>query len=129
MSPRIVTFTVNPALDVAMEAGEARPGHKIRTRGATYDPGGGVLGRARMIPHSIVLGGFGVTSLVRRLIPHLVDSASGDAAEDWRRCRGDFDRRHGDEFLRFDQPNPTHSRRGVSSISAPVGHERTKSGR
>ena len=39
MSPRIVTFTVNPALDVAMEAGEARPGHKIR------DPRGDVLSR------------------------------------------------------------------------------------
>ena len=26
-----------------------------------------------MIPHSIVLGGFGVTSQVRRFIPHLVD--------------------------------------------------------
>ena len=49
MSPRIVTLTVNPALDVAMEAGEVRPGHKIRTRGATYDPGGGGINVARVI--------------------------------------------------------------------------------
>jgi 6-phosphofructokinase 2 len=49
MSPRIVTLTVNPALDVAMEAGEVRPGHKIRTRGTTYDPGGGGINVARVI--------------------------------------------------------------------------------
>lgn len=49
MSPRIVTLTVNPALDVAMEAGEVRPGHKIRTRGATYDPGGGGVNVSRVI--------------------------------------------------------------------------------
>jgi 6-phosphofructokinase 2 len=49
MSPRIVTLTVNPALDVAMEAGEVRPGHKIRTRGATYDPGGGGINVSRVI--------------------------------------------------------------------------------
>lgn len=49
MAPRIVTLTVNPALDVAMEAGEVRPGHKIRTRGTTYDPGGGGINVARVI--------------------------------------------------------------------------------
>lgn len=49
MSPRIVTLTVNPALDVAMEAGEVRPGHKIRTRGTTYDPGGGGINVSRVI--------------------------------------------------------------------------------
>ncbi len=49
MAPRIVTLTVNPALDVAMEAGEVRPGHKIRTRGTRYDPGGGGINVARVI--------------------------------------------------------------------------------
>jgi 6-phosphofructokinase 2 len=49
MSPRIVTLTVNPALDVAMEAGEVRPGHKIRTQGTTYDPGGGGINVSRTI--------------------------------------------------------------------------------
>jgi 6-phosphofructokinase 2 len=49
MSPRIVTLTVNPALDVAMDASEVRPGHKIRTQGATYDPGGGGINISRVI--------------------------------------------------------------------------------
>jgi 6-phosphofructokinase 2 len=49
MSKRIATLTVNPALDIAMEATEVRPGHKMRTRGATYDPGGGGINVSRVI--------------------------------------------------------------------------------
>lgn len=49
MSKRIVTLTANPALDIAMEASEVRPGHKIRTRGATYDPGGGGINVSRVV--------------------------------------------------------------------------------
>jgi 6-phosphofructokinase 2 len=49
MSPRIVTLTVNPALDIAMEASEVRPGHKMRTRDATYDPGGGGVNVSRVV--------------------------------------------------------------------------------
>jgi 6-phosphofructokinase 2 len=49
MSQRIVTLTVNPALDIAMEAGEVRPGHKVRTKGTTYDPGGGGVNVSRVI--------------------------------------------------------------------------------
>jgi len=49
MSKRIVTLTVNPALDIAMQANEVRPGHKMRTRGATYDPGGGGINVSRVI--------------------------------------------------------------------------------
>lgn len=49
MSPRIVTLTVNPALDVAMSANEVKPGHKLRTRGETYDPGGGGINVSRVI--------------------------------------------------------------------------------
>jgi 6-phosphofructokinase 2 len=49
MSARIVTLTVNPALDVSMDVGEVRPGHKMRTHGVTYDPGGGGINVARVI--------------------------------------------------------------------------------
>jgi 6-phosphofructokinase 2 len=49
MSHRIVTLTVNPALDIAMEANEVRPGHKMRTKGATYDAGGGGVNVSRVI--------------------------------------------------------------------------------
>jgi 6-phosphofructokinase 2 len=49
MSRRIVTLTVNPALDIGMEASEVRPGRKMRTHGATYDPGGGGINVSRVV--------------------------------------------------------------------------------
>jgi 6-phosphofructokinase 2 len=49
MLPRIVTLTVNPAVDMAAEAGVVRPTHKIRTFGDRYDPGGGGINVARVL--------------------------------------------------------------------------------
>jgi 6-phosphofructokinase 2 len=47
--PRIVTLTVNPAVDVAADAAEVRPVHKIRTFDERYDPGGGGINVARVV--------------------------------------------------------------------------------
>jgi 6-phosphofructokinase 2 len=47
--PRIVTLTVNPAVDMAAGAAEVRPVHKIRTFGEHYDPGGGGINVARVV--------------------------------------------------------------------------------
>lgn len=49
MSPRIVTLTVNPAVDLATTAKSVQPGHKIRTFGERYDPGGGGINVARVV--------------------------------------------------------------------------------
>lgn len=49
MSARIVTLTVNPAVDLATKAETVRPGHKIRTFDERYDPGGGGINVARVI--------------------------------------------------------------------------------
>jgi 6-phosphofructokinase 2 len=46
---RIVTLTVNPAVDMAAEAAGVRPVHKIRTFGEHCDPGGGGINVARVI--------------------------------------------------------------------------------
>ncbi|WP_201833753.1 1-phosphofructokinase family hexose kinase [Microvirga zambiensis] len=46
---RIVTLTLNPAIDGAAEAEEVRPIHKIRTWAERYDPGGGGINVARVI--------------------------------------------------------------------------------
>ncbi|WP_262265735.1 1-phosphofructokinase family hexose kinase [Microvirga yunnanensis] len=46
---RIVTLTLNPAIDGAAEAEEIRPIHKIRTWAERYDPGGGGINVARVI--------------------------------------------------------------------------------
>jgi len=49
MSPRIVTLTLNPAIDMASTAPAVRPTHKIRTFGEHVDPGGGGVNVARVI--------------------------------------------------------------------------------
>jgi 6-phosphofructokinase 2 len=48
-SARIVTLTVNPAVDLSAQAGSVQPGHKIRTFDERYDPGGGGINVARVI--------------------------------------------------------------------------------
>lgn len=49
MPPRIVTLTVNPAVDLATTAESVQPGHKIRTFDERYDPGGGGINVARVV--------------------------------------------------------------------------------
>jgi 6-phosphofructokinase 2 len=49
VQPLIATLTVNPAVDVAAQADEVRPGHKIRTFGERFDPGGGGINVARVV--------------------------------------------------------------------------------
>ena len=39
---RIVTLTVNPAVDLATQADSVRAGHKVRTFGERYDAGAAV---------------------------------------------------------------------------------------
>lgn len=49
MTARIVTLTVNPAVDLSAQAASVQPGHKIRTFDERYDPGGGGINVARVI--------------------------------------------------------------------------------
>ncbi len=46
---RIVTITMNPAIDVACVAPHVRPTHKIRSSAEQLDPGGGGINVARVI--------------------------------------------------------------------------------
>ena len=46
---RIVTLTLNPAVDLSWDAPHVQPTHKIRTTNEQYDPGGGGLNVARVI--------------------------------------------------------------------------------
>lgn len=46
---RIVTLTMNPAIDGSCEADRVFPTHKIRTNNEKYDPGGGGINVARVI--------------------------------------------------------------------------------
>lgn len=49
MSPRLITLTLNPALDLAAEADAVMPTHKIRMHHEHADPGGGGINVARVL--------------------------------------------------------------------------------
>lgn len=47
--PDIVTFTINPAVDIATTVARVRPVHKLRCTQARRDPGGGGINVARVV--------------------------------------------------------------------------------
>lgn len=77
MSPRIITLTVNPALDIACSTDVVQHTHKIRTGDDHLDPGGGGINVARVV-HELggdtlaVLMAGGVTGA---LVEELLDEA------------------------------------------------------
>ena len=77
MSPRIITLTVNPALDIACSADQVQHTHKIRTGDDHLDPGGGGINVARVLHEmggetlAVLMAG-GVTGA---LVEELLDEA------------------------------------------------------
>jgi len=77
MRPRIVTLTLNPAVDMACMATAVKPTHKIRTFDERVDPGGGGINVARVAQvlggevHALILTG-GATG---RMLEELLDAA------------------------------------------------------
>ena len=86
---RIVTLTLNPAIDVSSDAETVRHTHKVRTTNEQMEPGGGGINVARVLSrlgadvHALFLGG-GVTGRVledlldRSGIEHLMIEIAGD---------------------------------------------------
>ena len=78
MTPRILTLTLNPAVDTAFEADHVEPAHKTRTYNETHDPGGGGINVARVLREcdadtcAIVLAG-GVTGAFLLELLHTYD--------------------------------------------------------
>lgn len=77
LGPRIITLTVNPAVDMACTAASVRPTHKTRTFDERYDPGGGGVNVARVIH---VMGGDALALIMTggvtgRLVEELLDEA------------------------------------------------------
>ena len=78
LSARIVTLTINPAVDIACSAASVQPTHKIRTFDERLDPGGGGINVARVI-HA--LGGDALALIMTgdvtgRLVEELLSSAN-----------------------------------------------------
>jgi 6-phosphofructokinase 2 len=77
MSQRIVTLTLNPALDLAADAAEVVPTHKIRMHQGHADPGGGGVNISRVLHE---LGGDTVAIIATggasgRVLEELLDEA------------------------------------------------------
>jgi 6-phosphofructokinase 2 len=49
LAPRIVTLTLNPAVDLACQAETVEPVRKVRTTAEQFDPGGGGINVARVV--------------------------------------------------------------------------------
>jgi len=71
---RIVTLTINPAVDLACEAESVRPTRKIRTTAEQFDPGGGGVNVARVVNElggeslAVLLAGGATGQFLRELL-------------------------------------------------------------
>jgi 6-phosphofructokinase 2 len=122
MSPRIITLTVNPALDIACSTDTVQHTHKIRTGDDHLDPGGGGINVARVL-HELggdtlaVLMAGGVTgALVEELldearVPHHAVSIRGRT----RICFTVFERSTGLEY-RFVPEGPSVTQRDWHAV-------------
>ena len=83
MTARIVTLTLNPAVDIACTAAAVRPTHKIRTTDERYDPGGGGINVARVV-HA--LGGSTCALIMTGdFSGELIEEMLADAGVPWQR--------------------------------------------
>jgi len=114
----ILTLTLNPAVDVAIEVDQLAPQRKLRSPSARYDAGGGGINVARGIKrcggavHAIFTAGGPMGDLLTRLVaaegvPHQVIPIAGDTRESFtvqvKQPR--------DDVYRFVLPGPTLSQR------------------
>jgi len=77
MSPRLITLTLNPALDLAADADAVVPTHKIRMHHEHADPGGGGVNVARVV-HELggdVLAVIAAGGAPGRVLEELLDEA------------------------------------------------------
>lgn len=127
MPARIVTLTVNPAVDLATQAEAVRPGHKVRTFGERYDAGGGGINVARVLSE---LGGetlalFASGGVTGRFVEEMLTAAKVPWRAVWIReaCRISVtvrDRSNGQEY-RFVPRGPQLTASDCANILAALG--------
>ncbi len=129
MTPRIVTLTLNPAVDTAFEANNIEPYHKTRTYGETHDPGGGGVNVARVLREfdadtcAVVLAG-GVTGafLVELLHGYDIPCRAIPIAGKTRISTTVHDRSTGLEY-RFVPERPVVTEAELAAALAALDHE------
>jgi 6-phosphofructokinase 2 len=76
--PAIVTFTINPAVDISTSVAVVQPAHKLRCTAPRRDPGGGGINVARVVTRfgAEVLAVFTVGGPIGQHLKELVDRES-----------------------------------------------------
>lgn len=121
--PRIVTLTLNPALDLSGEVDRLVPRHKLRCRDTRRDPGGGGINVARVLsrldakPVAVfAAGGCAGTALEGLVsqegVAHVAVRVVGETRENF----AIRDRSSGEQY-RFVLPGPTLSDREIEACS------------
>jgi 6-phosphofructokinase 2 len=91
---RIVTLTMNPALDACTSVDKVIPQHKLRCQAVRHDAGGGGINVARVVrrlggdPLALVpvggpIGQMLLSELSRETVAHVAIPIPGDTREDW----------------------------------------------
>ena len=102
MPPRLITLTLNPALDLAAEADEVMPTHKVRMHHEHADPGGGGVNVARVL-HELgadVVAVIAAGGASGRVLEEMLDEVCKDMRLEWPGSRPRVPRsRYADETL------------------------------
>jgi len=104
-SPKVITLTVNPAIDIAASVDRVVPLHKLRSTSVRRDPGGGGINVARVVRRlgadvvAIYPAGGSIGQLLRRLLDgedvrSAVVDVGHETREDFTSRRSAGDRRH-----------------------------------
>ncbi len=113
--PRIVTVTLNPALDLSTETAEVRPNRKLRCAPPRRDPGGGGVNVSRAIAKlggaslcAVAAGGDAGAALLALLAAEGVEARDLGLDLPTRQSLAVTDLASGDQF-RFVMPGPVWS--------------------
>lgn len=125
--PRILTITLNPAVDITTAAAEVVPGQKLRCDQPRVDPGGGGINVSRVIKElggettALVAVGGATGALMRTLIEAAgIDAVFLKASGTTRQSFAVHDRANGAQY-RFVLPGPVQDAVFAEHALAAVG--------
>jgi 6-phosphofructokinase 2 len=125
--PRILTITLNPAVDITTTAAEVVPGRKLRCDPPRFDPGGGGVNASRVIMElggatTALLAVAGETGAMLRALLELtgIDTVFLNAAGMTRQSFAVHDRTNGGQY-RFVLPGPAQDTGFAESSLTVIG--------
>jgi 6-phosphofructokinase 2 len=128
--PRIVTLTVNPAIDVSSEADEVRHTRKIRTHDEAIEPGGGGINVARVLHRlgcdvcALFLGGGMTGKVLDELLARAdIERQMIGVADDTRISLTIVERSTGHEFRFVPEGPQVTAQEAAEALDAAAGIE------